>query len=214
LIGQEFETVRIEISAGPEDLILDGNKLIITNAERRPENEHTSGIWSLNLDDNTKTKFELILKKERKFSPLGISLLKLANKKYLFILNYQSKENPEIICFEMYENKLIEVKSFHNELIKETIVKLKGSDNIRALDDVNLLIASHPKILKFIGHAKNKVKLSPFVIYKVNLKTKEKHIAFDDNDTLLSVGSTAISYKNNLYIAQIFENLILKVKLK
>jgi hypothetical protein len=76
------------------------------------------------------------------------------------------------------------------------------------------LIAGHTNIFKFVTHAKNKETISPFVIYKTNLKTQASEIIFEDNGTLLSGGSTAIIYKNNLYIAQVFENFILKVKLK
>lgn len=289
LSAQELETEKIRIAAGPEDFLLDENRLIISCAERRKEKELTNGIYTLNLDDNSKSQFDIVLKTPRKFHPHGISILKMTDKKYLFVINHITAKNAEIICFEIQANKLIEINSFQNKKIKhpnsvvgisleefyftndliisgsvghykdgnyklvtkginysngllmhqnslfvtstlgnkliklipnkekfkkEKVVKLKGPDNIRALNQNNLLIAGHPNILKFIGHAKNKEKISPIIIYKVNLTNNEKQIVFEDDGSLLSGASTAIIYKNNLYIAQVFENFLLKVKLK
>lgn len=289
LVAQNLETEKIVIGPGPEDFVLDDNNLIISCAERREEDESANGIYTLNLDDNSKNKFEIVFKTERKFHPHGISIVKHESKKYLFVVNHITPKNAEIICFEINENKLIEVNAIQDKLIKhpnsvvgispeefyftndllvtgsvghyqngefkliakelnyangllmhqnilyvtatmgnkliklvpnkgkfkkEKIDKQKGPDNIRAFDKNHLLVAGHTNILKFVGHTKNKEKISPFVIYKTNLKTQASEIFFEDDGSILSGASTAIVYKNNLYIAQVFENFILKVELK
>lgn len=91
------------------------------------------------------------------------------------------------------------------------IAKVKGADNIRFYGDW-LLTSSHYKFMKFISHYKNPKNISPSLIYAININTGEKKELFNDDGSMISAASGAIYYKGNLYIAQVFENFILKVK--
>ena len=60
---------------------------------------------------------------------------------------------------------------------------------------------------------KNKEKISPSIVYEMDLDSNTKTILFEDNGDIISAASGAIRYKNKLYIAQVFENFILCVNL-
>ena len=90
-----------------------------------------------------------------------------------------------------------------------SIAKVKGADNIRFYKNL-LLTTSHPKLLKVVKHYKKPSKKSPSIVYSINLETNEKKTLFEDDGTKISAASTAIIYKGDLYISQIFENFILK----
>jgi hypothetical protein len=91
------------------------------------------------------------------------------------------------------------------------IAKVKGADNIRFYNNF-LITSSHPKLMRVVKHFKNAEKTSPSVIYAINLYTGEKKELYSNDGSNISAASGAIYYKNHLYIAQIFENFILKVK--
>ncbi len=109
-------------------------------------------------------------------------------------------------------NKLLKLVLDNNKYIKEKIVKLKGPDNIRIFKD-KLLIAGHTNISKFIAHAKNKNKISPFIIYEFDTNTQKVKVLFEDNGAVMSGAASAVVYNSFLYISQVFEGFVLRVKL-
>ena len=99
-------------------------------------------------------------------------------------------------------------------LEKEREIKdLKGNDNLRIYDQ-QILTPGHIKPFKFIGHARDPEKLSPLKVYLVDPVQLEKQVLFSTDGSLISGGSTAVIYKNHIYISQVFEPFILKVELK
>lgn len=90
-----------------------------------------------------------------------------------------------------------------------------GQDNIMRCGN-NLVVACHPKPLKFLKHAVNPKKLSPTHVYTVDIATGSQAInrIFVDDGSRISTGSTAIIYKDKLYISQVFQPYILEVDIK
>jgi len=89
---------------------------------------------------------------------------------------------------------------------------LKGNDNIRIFKN-RLLTPGHTKAFKFIKHAKDPLKYSPVEVYLVNPENGEYETLFSTDGSLISGGSTALIFENHLYINQVFDPFILKVKL-
>jgi len=89
---------------------------------------------------------------------------------------------------------------------------LKGNDNIR-IHQGKLLTCGHVKPLKFVQHVKNQEKLSPVEVSLVDPKSGEIESLFASDGTQISGASTAIIFDGFLYICQVFEPYILKVKM-
>lgn len=89
---------------------------------------------------------------------------------------------------------------------------LKGNDNLRIYKG-EILTCCHVKPFRFIGHAKNPEKDSPVEVFQLDPKTGESESLFSTDGSQISGGSTAIIYGNELYISQVFEPFLLKVKL-
>lgn len=96
---------------------------------------------------------------------------------------------------------------------KKKITKIKGADNFSNYKE-HLIVTSHPRFLKFIKHFKNPERKSPSLVYVINPKAGKKKVIFEDKiGNLISAASTAIFYKNHLYISQVFDDFIIKVPL-
>jgi len=93
------------------------------------------------------------------------------------------------------------------------ISKLKGNDNIR-IHKGQLLTPGHVKAMKFMKHARNPEKKSPVDVYQVDPATGEHSVIYSTDGSTISGGSTAIIYGKHLYICQVFDPHILKVKLE
>lgn len=96
---------------------------------------------------------------------------------------------------------------------REIIVKIKGQDNLRFWGN-ELLLPVHLRSFAFIKHATNEKKKSPTVVYLIDPIKKTKKIIYSDDGRIISAGSTALVYGKYLYIAQIFDDFILKAELK
>ncbi len=99
--------------------------------------------------------------------------------------------------------------SFSNRVL---LSKVKGADNIRLYGEY-IIVAGHPKFGKFISHMKNAKKHSPSEVWIINRFTGESTIVFRSDGSLISAASGAVIYKNYLFIAQVFDNFVLKVRL-
>lgn len=94
------------------------------------------------------------------------------------------------------------------------LCKIKGMDNLMFNGDNKLITTSHPCMFKFVGHAINSHKLSPSVVYEIELqKNDTKKVLFSDDGSRISTASTALIYKNKLYVAQVFEPFILEIEM-
>ena len=90
---------------------------------------------------------------------------------------------------------------------------LKGGDNIRIHGEM-LLTTGHPHSMKFIQHMNNKKKYSPSKIYSYDTQTKLLKEVFSDDGAMISAASTALIFKNKMYVSQVFNDFILSIDLK
>jgi hypothetical protein len=67
--------------------------------------------------------------------------------------------------------------------------------------------------MRFIGHTKDPEKNSPVKVLLIDPASGEIQTLFTTGGSQISGGSTAIVYHGYLYISQIFEPFLLKVKL-
>ncbi len=96
----------------------------------------------------------------------------------------------------------------------EEMGKIKGGDNI-SLYENTLLIANHPKPSRFPLYVYFGSK-SPSSVYQFKLKDPNNQLEqiFYDKGKNISGSSTAIIYEDHLYVSQVVQNFILKVKLE
>ncbi len=91
-----------------------------------------------------------------------------------------------------------------------------GLDNIDVDADGNLWIAAHPKLLAFVGHAKDASRLSPSQVIRLRPTTGNEYEVADilvDDGTLLSGSSVAVRYKDWLFVGCVFQPRILRIRL-
>ena len=94
----------------------------------------------------------------------------------------------------------------------ELITKGTSWDNFSVNGD-HLICMTHTHPVKFLKHRNNQENHSPCQVYTINPITKSKGIVYHTDGESISAGSTAIYYKGDLYICQVFDPYILKVNL-
>lgn len=92
------------------------------------------------------------------------------------------------------------------------ISSLNGMDNLTWYGD-ELLVSVHPDEIAFVAHSVNQKAKSPSAVYAINASTGKSRLVFEDNGKRISGGSTALIFNGQLYIAQVFEDFLLKVNL-
>ena len=90
---------------------------------------------------------------------------------------------------------------------------VKGNDNIR-IHQGKILTPGHVKPFRFIKHAGNPEKLSPVSVFLADPVTGQVKTLFQTDGSLISAGSSAIIHGDDLYICQVFNPFILKVRLE
>lgn len=116
---------------------------------------------------------------------------------------YQASTMPgAVYVYDFVEGKLQNQK---------LLCKLAGADNIRDFGD-EIIVAGHINFGKFLKHMKNEKNHSPTLIVAINKKTGVQRVLFEDDGALISAASTAIVFDGYLYISQIFDAFLLKVK--
>jgi hypothetical protein len=99
-----------------------------------------------------------------------------------------------------------------NLINKEKVAKVVGGDNLRLGQNKELLIPAHSKIFKFVGHFKDSTKLSPSIVYGVHTHNGKKELIYSSDGQQISAASTAIQYNGYIYISQVFQPYVLRVK--
>lgn len=114
------------------------------------------------------------------------------------------------------ENKIFSIGlDAEGNLLKDSVIlvtKGKGWDNFSRFGD-RLLCTSHIQPIKFLGHLKKSSNLSPCRVYSIHPLTKSKGMVYHTDGIDISAASTAIFYKDHLYISQVFDSFILDVNL-
>lgn len=91
------------------------------------------------------------------------------------------------------------------------LAKLSVGDNINTYNE-SLIITSHPSLFKFYFHSKDRFKQSPTAVHIFD-GNKLNQIYYS-NGTEISGGSSSLIIDGHLYIAQVFNNYLLKVPIE
>jgi len=94
----------------------------------------------------------------------------------------------------------------------QKIAKIKGADNILKCNG-KFYITSHPNFIKFMQHKKTAEKKSPIAVFEYDGNTTVLKKIYTNEGELISAVSSAVIYKNNLYLSQIFDDFILQINL-
>ena len=96
---------------------------------------------------------------------------------------------------------------------KQVIANAHGADNLR-FDGNSLLVASHLRFLDFLKHMKDSSHYSPTTVYRIDLSTHKRTVAYYDNGKQISAGSTGLIYTDYLYVSGVFDGKIVRKKVK
>lgn len=86
----------------------------------------------------------------------------------------------------------------------EAVVSLKGGDNLTRYGK-HLITAAHFDDFAFLRHAKDSEKPAPTVVMRITPETAMKKAIFVNSGELISAASTAMVYKDKIYISQVFD---------
>jgi arylesterase/paraoxonase len=81
----------------------------------------------------------------------------------------------------------------------------------------NLWIAAHPKLLAFVGHAKDSLKRSPSQVLKLTPKAGSDYAVEEmwmDAGDQLSGSSIALRHRDELYVGGVFQPRVIRIGLK
>jgi hypothetical protein len=133
----------------------------------------------------------------------------VASEKYCFT-NGITNKNGKIYLASTMQNKVWQFDFKEGKMLnREVIAKAKGADNLR-FDGDDLLVACHLRFLKFLNHYKDAKNLSPSTVYRINPSTKKRTVEYFDDGKQVSAASTAVVFKNSLYVSGIFDPKIVK----
>ncbi|MFW6352119.1 MAG: hypothetical protein ACOC2E_07005 [Bacteroidota bacterium] len=99
------------------------------------------------------------------------------------------------------------------EFEKKKVTRIKGGDNFSFYNG-RLILAAHPSYFRFFRHVMNSSKRSPTRIYSIDPLSGDQKLLFEDDGRIISAGATALIYRDDLYISQVFEPYLLKVSMK
>ena len=131
----------------------------------------------------------------------GILIKKENGKDYLY---RSSHVYESVLKYELNYSSTLEPQL---KLVKK-IELGAGADNLEEEENGNILVAGHKSNMRFMAHAGNKEKTSPTQIFRIFADGTTKEIYSNDGEEI-SGASTGLSYKNNLYISQVFDPFIL-----
>ncbi len=91
-----------------------------------------------------------------------------------------------------------------------------GVDNIELDADGGLWIGCHPKLLKFVSHAKDESALSPSEVIRLKKQDGKfvQETIYSNDGSEISASSVAAAYKDNLLIGPVFQRHIVVAKMK
>jgi hypothetical protein len=168
----------------------------------------------------------LVCNDAKKRNSLLEKILKLKTSNIVY---FNENENWEIIAdkigyaagLEYSDGKFFVSAALENKLYsfdfdgkkvsnKKVLAKINGPDNIRLYKD-KLIVAAHYKAMAFIKHVNSKEKYSPSTVYSIDQKHGNLKLLYSNDGSIISGSSTAVIYKERLFINQIFEPWIIEI---
>jgi len=101
--------------------------------------------------------------------------------------------------------------------IQQYINTHSGIDNITVDKQGDLWLAAHPQLLKFARHAKDSTKLSPSEVIRIHKKDNgvyKQTVYYLNDGTEISGTCVAYRFKNQLFVGDVFQHKLLRIKLK
>ena len=89
----------------------------------------------------------------------------------------------------------------------EQIVRVKGPDNLMRYKN-SLLTTAHYDDLAFLSHSKDAEDHAPSIVFMIRPEMYTKAPIFVDTGEMISAASTAMIFKDKLYISQVFDPYI------
>ena len=164
---------------------------VLLRLNSSPISYYNGKDWSL-LNEKTAFGNGILIKKEN-----GKDYLYRSSHVYESVLKYELSY-PNTGAPELKPVKKIELGS--------------GPDNLEEEEIGSILVATHKSNMRFMGHAGNKEKTSPTQIFRIFADGTTKEIYANDGEEI-SAASTGLSYKNKLFISQVFDPFILSCNL-
>jgi hypothetical protein len=123
--------------------------------------------------------------------------------------------NNKLYVASTLEDKIFSYAIGSNGMLQHENVEgeLKGGDNLRIVNN-KLYCAAHLKLWAFIKHFKNFRKHSPSAVYEKDLITGKSEIIYFNNGSVIDASSTAIKYKNKIYITGVFDPEVVEIETK
>lgn len=88
-----------------------------------------------------------------------------------------------------------------------------GIDNLSLEEAGSILVAVHPNLWALSRHMKSLDKQSPSQVFRINYQTKGLKLLYQHDGSIISAVSTAVSYKDNLFLGVVCDNKLLKLKI-
>ncbi|MDA3896460.1 MAG: SMP-30/gluconolactonase/LRE family protein [Desulfobacteraceae bacterium] len=89
----------------------------------------------------------------------------------------------------------------------EQVVHVKGADNLMRYKN-SLLTTAHYDDMAFLNHKNNSENYAPSVVFRIRPEMYAKDTVFVDDGKMISAASTAMIYRDKLYISQVFDPYI------
>lgn len=120
--------------------------------------------------------------------------------------------NGDLYISTVIQSRVFRFKNQDITAKPKKICTVVGGDNLSFLPDGRILVTAHLRQIKFLTHMKKSENKSPSVVYLVNPQTGDKKVVYANDGHAISTASTAIWFDGYLYVCQVFDGFILKLK--
>jgi sugar lactone lactonase YvrE len=169
------------------------------------DSKHTKGVGLL-FEKLFQTRRSTIVYKNAKDEFL------VATKRLAYANGIANREDKVWIACTFKKDLIEYSRNADGTLTKQrSLPGIKGMDNI-SLYGNSLVIASHADFKKFLKHVKASESKSPGVVSVINLADNTIQHIYTTDGKEISANSVAMIHNDTLYIGQVFDGFVLKVK--
>lgn len=215
VFGIEGNNLRHQREYGDESMCCPNDVVAVDNDKFYVTNDHgTKGGFKRTMEDYGRIPYSKVLYFDGEKFSIAVDGLRYGNG-----ININADGSQLYVATTTGRNLLTYDRNKTTGALTE-VGKLglkTGLDNIDVDADGNIWIAAHPKLLAFVGHAKDSTKKSPSQVLRLvpqpgnQYKVEE---VFMDDGGILSGSSIAVRYKDHLFVGGVFQPRILRIKLK
>ncbi|WP_412758414.1 arylesterase [Leptospira cinconiae] len=206
---KHIQTLQDPLITSPNDLsVASENEIFVSN-------DHGAGGLSTYLfqDLFRISRAEIAYYDGKNWSSLGNPLY--YGNGILYVKRLDGKEYLYRAGFGLGAVLKFDIKRENGKIVlgdPKQIVLEGGPDNLEIDEKGTIFTVTHPSVMKFLRHASNAESHSPTKIFSISPDDSIQEI-FSNSGELISAGSTALTYKERVYIAQVFNDFILQCQL-